>query len=245
MDAVDSLHRLFVAALPAFVWCGASPAAGPTDGAGGSAATAQMAGMQDEPAQETLRTQPLLRAGAWRELDDDETDAVVAETPVRSEQKRYGARGTKYVEFGGFAGLDGEGLDEPVTAASLTVGRFIADGLAIGARLDLLAFDQDDNVHAAIGLGITFRCHFLERERWTLFVDGGVGMMLSTGGVPTPGGSRFNFTPEMGFGCTFDVNRDWRVVTGVRWHHVSNAKSWRSNPGRDGVVLFAGISVPF
>lgn len=193
---------------------------------------------------DALRSAPLLRAGAWRDAPSSD-DGELADLTAHEVKLPFGTRGTTYVEFGGFAGIGGDGLDEPVYAGSLTVARYIADGLSLGARLDLMAFDLEDDVSTAIGCGITFRWHLLERERWALFLDGGVGMMLATRSVPEEGGSRFNFTPELGFGFSFDMGKAWRVVSGVRWHHVSNARSWRSNPGRDGVVLFAGISVPF
>jgi len=187
-----------------------------------------------------LRRVPRLRGGT----SEDRSEGP-SEIPDASDREPYGAVGTRYFEFGGFAGTDFENSDQPVLAASLTAGRFIADGLALGARLDLLAFDLEDDVSSAIAIGITFRWHFYRREQWTVFTEGGVGMMLSTKGVPDGGGSRFNFTPELGLGVTYDVGRPWRPVAGVRWHHVSNAKSWRSNPGRDGFVVYAGISVPF
>ena len=69
-------------------------------------------------------------------------------------------------------------------------------------------------------------------------------MLYTTNNVPSSG-SEFNFTPQAGFGVTYDVGQDMRVILGFRWHHISNAELYSDNPGRDSIIGYAGLSFPF
>ena len=51
-------------------------------------------------------------------------------------------------------------------------------------------------------------------------------------------------TPQAGFGFTFEVADDTRLLVGGRWHHISNATLFDSNPGRDSLLLYLGLSLP-
>jgi hypothetical protein len=75
--------------------------------------------------------------------------------------------------------------------------------------------------------------------------------MGTTQRVPGPdsdepdGGTYFNFTPQAGVGASFAVAEDTRLLAGVRWHHISNARSSDNNPGRDSLEIYAGVSFAF
>jgi lipid A 3-O-deacylase len=59
---------------------------------------------------------------------------------------------------------------------------------------------------------------------WTIFFDGGIGMIFSTDDVPENGTS-LNFSPRAGVGFTARLGESsTRLVAGVRWHHMSNAR---------------------
>ena len=58
-------------------------------------------------------------------------------------------------------------------------------------------------------------------------------------------GSEFNFTPQAGFGLTYDIGNENRLIFGIKWHHISNADLYEDNPGRDSIMGYAGISFPF
>jgi len=59
-------------------------------------------------------------------------------------------------------------------------------------------------------------------------------------------GSKFNFTPQIGFGMSFDIgNGGERLLTGVRWHHISNANTFEENPALDFLLIYAALSCPF
>ena len=88
------------------------------------------------------------------------------------------------------------------------------------------------------------RKHILARDDWSLFVDVGGGLMETSDAVP-PGGSSFNFVAQVGVGVSFDISDDVRLLTGVRWHHISNGRTFDTNPSQDSLYIYAGLSFPF
>jgi hypothetical protein len=94
------------------------------------------------------------------------------------------------------------------------------------------------------GPAVMFRWHFLARETWSIYADGGCGLMFTGANVPS-NGSQVNFTPRLGMGVSFDVAPNARILTGVRWAHISNANLSSSNDGRNSIQLYAGLSLPF
>ena len=94
------------------------------------------------------------------------------------------------------------------------------------------------------GASLMFRWHFLARQDWSLFADLGCGMLFTNEPVPSDGG-RVNFTPRAGVGGTLAISPSARLMAGVRWYHISNANTAESNPGRDSMQVFGGLSFPF
>ncbi|MHC5007320.1 MAG: acyloxyacyl hydrolase [Planctomycetota bacterium] len=138
------------------------------------------------------------------------------------------------------------------------VSFFMVDNLSLNFELNGLYWDQESSTgfpdaHDAWGVNfnVLVRWHFLARETWSIYCDGGVGVMGTTERVPGPdrdesdGGSYFNFTPQIGAGASVEVGPRTRLLTGVRWHHVSNARSSNNNPGRDSLMVYAGVSFAF
>jgi hypothetical protein len=58
-------------------------------------------------------------------------------------------------------------------------------------------------------------------------------------------GSQFNFTPQAGLGATMDIGQNRRWLIGVRWFHISNASLYANNPGRNNIMVYTGLSLPF
>ncbi|MHC4080437.1 MAG: acyloxyacyl hydrolase [Planctomycetota bacterium] len=138
------------------------------------------------------------------------------------------------------------------------VSYFMADNLSLNFELNGLYIDQESesgvsDAHDAWGVNFNLlvRWHFLARERWSIYFDGGVGVMGTTERVPGPdreepdGGTYFNFTPQAGFGGSLEVADNTRLLAGVRWHHISNAQTSHNNPGRDSLLVYAGVSFAF
>lgn len=177
----------------------------------------------------------------WQPPDAAPEPALGAETDAATP---FAAKGSRRLLISGFAGPSIGDRNEPVIAGGMGLSWFIEDGFAVTQSLDLLAFDQRTSVRAGLGYSLTFQYHFLRRETWSLFAEAGAGLLLTVGDVPEEG-SFFNFVPQAALGATLDVGRPWRLMAGVRWHHVSNARLYRTNPGRDAIAGFIGASLAF
>lgn len=108
-------------------------------------------------------------------------------------------------------------------------------------------YHQDGDDAWGLNPAMVVRYHYHRTERMTLFIDVGIGLLFASDNVPD-GGTSFDFTPRAGTGLTYRLFDDEsRLVLGVRWAHVSNARiaGDLDNPGRDGVMLYAGYQFPF
>ncbi|HHP7245683.1 MAG TPA: acyloxyacyl hydrolase [Elainellaceae cyanobacterium] len=153
----------------------------------------------------------------------------------------FGSRGLQrwYVQGGGATtfennfGLVGAG-----------VSHFFANGHSVNLELNGMAFDQTGDDAVGLNLAVLLRWHFIRQQNWSLYVDGGAGILGTTNDVPSTGSS-FNFTPQAGGGATIRIDDEKRLMVGLRWHHISNAELYEGNPGRDSVLGYVGVNVPF
>jgi opacity protein-like surface antigen len=128
---------------------------------------------------------------------------------------------------------------------------FIVDDLSLEIEFNLMYFSQQGDDAFGVDFNLLMRWHFLVRETWSLYVDGGAGLLGTTEIVPgrssnqPDGGANLNFTPQAGGGVTFEVAENVRFFGGVRWYHISNANTHESNPARDSLFVYAGVSFPF
>lgn len=125
---------------------------------------------------------------------------------------------------------------------------FVVDNFSINFELGGLYFAQPDDAEDTVGLNfnILAQWHFLTFDDWSLYVDGGAGLLGTGDDVPPPGTS-FNFTPQAGVGASFNLGDEGaRGFVGARWHHISNARlnGEDDNPGRDAAMIYAGVSFP-
>lgn len=156
--------------------------------------------------------------------------------------RRFGDAATWRFNVLGFYGDDFESGHFFGGAVSFTY--FMVRNFSVDFELGLAKFGQDGPDAWGGNFNILLRWHFLARDTWSLYVDGGVGFLKTNDDVPD-NGSNYNFTPQLGVGASFDIGNDWRMMLGLRWHHISNADTADSNPGRDSLLGYAGISVPF
>jgi hypothetical protein len=142
------------------------------------------------------------------------------------------------------AAFDGEALDQGLT---LAYSRFLVDDIEAFVEGGLWSFyDQGSNAAYGLSLGFGFRWHFLTREKWTMFADMGIAVLGTTDAVPVDG-TEFNFMPRVGIGFTRELDENVRFIGGLRWHHISNARTRGDsrNPARDAPLLYAGLVFPF
>ncbi len=124
---------------------------------------------------------------------------------------------------------------------------FVVDDFEVGVEAALWQYFQDDDT-VGVSTSLILRYHFYQAERWSAFAEAGMGMMLAADHVPDNGTS-FNLMPRLGVGMTWQMFEDssLRLITGLRWHHISNARieGEEDNPARDAPGLYAGLLYEF
>jgi opacity protein-like surface antigen len=176
-------------------------------------------------------------------------DDVAAPTPP--EKKEFGAKDSWRWMVQGGVGFE---VSESSNAYGLLgggVSYFFIDDLSLDLELNGMYFNQHGEDAVGFNFALLFRWHFVARESWSIYLDGGAGLLLTTDKVPAEspqepaGGSKFNFTPQGGVGFTYAFDGQQRFFAGLRWYHISNAQIFDSNPGRDSLYFYAGASFPF
>ncbi len=174
--------------------------------------------------------------------DDDEPEPTTRTfTDVRV---RYGAEDTKRFYLHGGGGTAIKGGNDGMGVLGLGFEYFMADDLSVNLELNVAFFSQEIEDAWGGNLALLFRWHFINEGNWTMYVDGGAGLLYTSSDVPDHGSS-FNFTPQAGIGFTYDIGHNNRLMFGGRWHHVSNANIYDENPGLDSIMVYAGINMPF
>ena len=123
------------------------------------------------------------------------------------------------------------------------ISKFLFDRHSINLELNTIYFNQPGNDALGLNLALLMRWHFIRKSNWSLYIDGGAGVMGTTSDVPRSGAS-FNFTPQAGAGTTIKLNEQQRLMLGLRWHHISHADLFGANPGRDSIMGYVGLKLP-
>lgn len=194
----------------------------------------------------TTSTSLLLQPPASGQTVPSGAAAAPATATVAGSAPLYASKGwTGWTVTLGAANDFGSNTDLTVQGSLST---FLADRLEVGVELGLWYFVQRDDT-AGISMNFDARWHFwMSDDRdWTLFAEGRIGLLGSFDDVPD-GGSSFNFTPGAGLGFTRALgDSPARLIGGLRWHHISNARinGDGNNPGRNALMAFVGITWPF
>lgn len=204
---------------------------------------------ESDPSPEPEGTDPVKSIETVPEAEDSEEIAPATEEPTAEEEEE---REYKYGRNGQGRWFIQAGLGVPYRPdesnvfglAGVGITHFFATGHSINAVLNGLVFNQEGADAVGINLDVIARWHFVRQRTWSLFVDGGVGIINTTERVPLIGGSRFNFTPQVGGGVSFRVAKRRRILLGLRWHHISNANLFEPNVGQDAVYGWVGLDLP-
>lgn len=154
--------------------------------------------------------------------------------------------------YGGGAFWDDAG---DVYQAHLGIGYHVLDNLSFNLEGVFAAVngDEGDVTDGSIsrdavggGLDLILRWHFWRRDNFTIYLDGGCGIIVFDEEFPGHG-TNLNFTPQAGMGFTLDLNDKLMLMAGARWYHISNARHSGivNNPGFDGGLVYAGVMWPF
>lgn len=155
----------------------------------------------------------------------------------------YGDRGARRWSIGGMVATDFQ--RERIIAVRGGLEWFPIDAFSLGLDADLGWVGQDAGDDAGfLGVSVMLRWHFLRKESWTLYADLGIGLFYATAPVP-PDGSRLDFTPQAGIGCSIAMGGQTRLLVGIGWYHLSNARTTDTNFGIDALAVTTRISLPF
>ncbi len=160
-----------------------------------------------------------------------------------SRSPRWGEANSTWFTFGAGTSSDFDELsDINVTVAW---SKFISTDFEMIAELAVREFDMPGDDQIGINPMIVFRKHWaLDDDRdWSFYFDIGIGILISADDIPQNGTS-FNFTPRVGSGFTYQLSDEWRLIAGLRWSHISNARVFGDddNPSSDGVMFSIGLS---
>ena len=192
-----------------------------------------------------------------RGLEVSFASALLAQTPLddtiapTEPEKEFGEKDSWRWMVQGGVGFE---VSESANSFGLVgggVSYFFIDDLSLDLELNGLYVNQHGEDAVGLNFVLLFRWHFVARETWSVYLDWGAGLLVTTEKVPgvTPqepaGGSKFNFNPQGGVGFTYAFDGQQRFFAGIRWYHISNAQIFDSNPGRDSIYFYAGASFPF
>ena len=108
-----------------------------------------------------------------------------------------------------------EGFGNTLTTIGLEFEYFVEEDLSIDLGFLFMDVDQQGGDANGFNFTLQLRWHLKVEEEWSFFIEGGAGLLRTSDNVPN-GGSKFNFTPQAGFGMTFDVGEnDARWLIGV------------------------------
>jgi len=156
----------------------------------------------------------------------------------------WGGKGTKRWDIVAGYAVEFEETENRLVRVGIEIEHFVENNLSIDLGLHLLDVEQSGKDTLGVNASVQLRWHFIDEESWSMFIEGGIGILRSSANVPS-GGSSFNFTPQIGSGFSFDAGNNNRWLVGVRWFHISNANTYNNNPSRDSVLLWTGISFPY
>lgn len=168
------------------------------------------------------------------------------ETPETSETPTFGERGYKtwYIQGAAATTLDNQEPD-PRRFGFVGVGlaKFFANRHSVNLEFNTIYFDQPGENAVGFNLALLGRWHFIKQENWTMYFDGGAGVMGTTNDVPRQAAG-FNFTPQVGGGFSVKLNQEQNLLFGLRWHHISHADTFGKNPGRDSLMGYVRLDLP-
>jgi len=134
--------------------------------------------------------------------------------------------------------------DDKLYNVNVAGGYYFWNNNSINLELQGSYVDQpggdDDALLGAVG--ILGRWHFLVRDKWSLFIDGGGMVSYADHEVPIFG-TNFNFIGKVGAGASIDLGDRTYLIGGVRYFHLSNGqiRGRDDNPSYDGIQFWTGV----
>jgi len=132
-----------------------------------------------------------------------------------------------------------------VYSGHVGLGYYFIDYLSLNVETLGYFVDHARNTGGG-GIDLIPRCHFLVRDEWSLYLDGGWGFIYTRDTLRDPG-THFNFTVQAGPGATYRFTDRFNAMMGYRWFHISNARirGKNRNVGFDSPMFYLGVMSVF
>ncbi len=123
-------------------------------------------------------------------------------------------------------------------------GQCLDDHVAIGAGSNVATWWAPGSDIYSLEIEALVRVH-PDRD-WPVFLDGTGGYQLANDDIP-PGGTVWNFTFSFGGGLEFPIGKATSLLTGLQYHHISNAlgRENERNPSQNEARLWVGVEWNF
>lgn len=136
---------------------------------------------------------------------------------------------------------------ELVVLGGPSVSYYLVDDFALIGEFMAYGIDNIGGPDAeAVGFNLIARWHFVNNPGWSMFLEGGAGVIQGNNQIPY-GGTHFNFTPQAGVGFTIRLADNLHLILAGRYFHLSNAsiEGVNHNPSIDAFGGYAGIVIEF
>lgn len=182
-----------------------------------------------------------LQADPEAPADAEEPTAPAEDAPVP-----FGTKGSWrfQVQIGGGYTLEASNDDTWLVLGGVGFSYFVMENFSLDFEFNGMFVHQPQFDTGGFNFNLLLRWHVLTRDKWSLYFDGGAGLVIFGDKVPY-NGSEFNFTPQFGGGVSFEIASNTRMLIGARWHHISNGSLYLDNPGLDSVIGYVTLSFPF
>jgi hypothetical protein len=190
--------------------------------------------------------------GLFAALTDVGTKQPISSTGAA--QARPFSKGAWSLEPFAFA-LDG--LDDDPSAelygGGFGLNYYFDDGLALRGEFYGTGVDQTGDDAFGGGFNLLARWHFLREPNWSLFAEGGGGLLQTDVSLPdgrmdrNNDGTHFNFSSHIGAGATYRIDPSTHLIGALRFTHISNAgiSGDDENPGVNAIGGYVGVSFQF
>ncbi len=183
-----------------------------------------------------------LRRDDWSRQPGAPEAALDAEGSSGEVRPAFGQAGQTWWTLSAGAGWD---FDETIAINALSVSwsNFLDDDFEWLIEGGLWGFSQPGDDAFGGSLSTIFRWHAWNNDRWSAYLDIGIGLGLHSEPVPEDG-TRYDFMPRAGVGLTRLLDDSGtRLQVGLRWQHWSNAhlEGDEDNPPLDTAALYFGV----
>ena len=182
------------------------------------------------------------RAGEWAVV----TGLVIAifglVSPARGQVASNFPAGTVTLTSVGSYGHSFDSHRVMLGTFNVGAGYYIFNNFGLNFEAGYQRHDQSGPNADVVMLDLLLRHHLFHWQRFSFFIDFGVGVSYANERTP-PHGTYFNFMEEAGLGTTVQLKDNLHLLTGVRFFHMSNARidGPEHNPSLNAWQVYGGI----